>query len=292
MDFLNDHINVFGLIAALVILVLTIYESSSLIKEMRDSKSQGELIGNGHLIDGIGEFANNVPVGWIASFMCTIVWAFWYFFFGYPLNSFSQIGQYNEEVKAHNQKFEAKWKHLGQKELVDMGQGIFLVHCSQCHGITAEGLHGSAQNLVRWGKEEGIMDTIKHGSKGMDYLAGEMPAMELDEKDAKAIASYVMAEISSVKKTKNPQLIDKGKELFESMGCTGCHGNDGKGLQENQVFAADLTAYGTESFLRNILTHGKKGNIGHMPSFKYKNFSDLQVKALAEFVQSLKPLED
>ena len=67
-------------------------------------------------------------------------------------------------------------------------------------------------------KKEGIMDTIKHGSKGMDYLAGEMPAMELDEKDAKAIASYVMAELSSVKKTKNPQLIDKGKELFESYG--------------------------------------------------------------------------
>lgn len=82
MDFLNDHINVFGLIAALVILVLTIYESSSLIKEMRDSKSQGELVENGHLIDGIGEFANNVPVGWIASFMCTIVWAFWYFSLG------------------------------------------------------------------------------------------------------------------------------------------------------------------------------------------------------------------
>ncbi|GAA7814272.1 hypothetical protein HpCOL199_00910 [Helicobacter pylori] len=48
MDFLNDHINVFGLIAALVILVLTIYESSSLIKEMRDSKSQVELVENGH----------------------------------------------------------------------------------------------------------------------------------------------------------------------------------------------------------------------------------------------------
>lgn len=138
------------------------------------------------------------------------------FFFGYPLNSFSQIGQYNEEVKAHNQKFEAKWKNLGQKELVDMGQGIFLVHCSQCHGITAEGLHGSAQNLVRWGKEEGIMDTIKHGSKGMDYLAGEMPAMELDEKDAKAIASYVMAELSSVKKPKTLNSLIRARSCLKA----------------------------------------------------------------------------
>lgn len=49
---------------------------------MHDSKSQGELMENGHLFDGIGEFANNVPVGWIVSFMCTIVWAFWYFSLG------------------------------------------------------------------------------------------------------------------------------------------------------------------------------------------------------------------
>lgn len=38
MDFLNDYINVFGLIAAFVILVLIIYEFSLFIKEMRDSK--------------------------------------------------------------------------------------------------------------------------------------------------------------------------------------------------------------------------------------------------------------
>lgn len=38
MDFLNDYINVFGLIVAFVILVLIIYEFSLFIKEMRDSK--------------------------------------------------------------------------------------------------------------------------------------------------------------------------------------------------------------------------------------------------------------
>lgn len=43
---------------------------------------------NGYLFDGIGEFVNNVLVGWIVSFMCMIVWVFWYFFFGYLLNSF------------------------------------------------------------------------------------------------------------------------------------------------------------------------------------------------------------
>ncbi len=120
-------------------------------------------------------------------------------------------------------------------------------------------LHGSAQNLLRWDKEEGIMDTIKHGSKGMDYPAGEMPAMEMDEKDAKAIASYVMAELSSIKKTKYPQLIDKGKELFESMGCTGCHGNDGKGLQENQVFASRFDHLRLREFFKKHLNAWQKG---------------------------------
>lgn len=38
MDFLNDYINVFGLIVVFVILVLIIYEFSLFIKEMCDSK--------------------------------------------------------------------------------------------------------------------------------------------------------------------------------------------------------------------------------------------------------------
>lgn len=57
--------------------------------------------------------------------------------------------------------------------------------------------------MVCWGKEEGIMDIIKYGFKGMDYFVGEMFVMELDEKDVKVIVSYVMVEIFSVKKIKN-----------------------------------------------------------------------------------------
>lgn len=56
---------------------------------------------------------------------------------------------------------------------------------------------------MRWGKEEGIMDIIKYGFKGMDYFVGEMFVMELDEKDVKVIVSYVMVEFFSVKKIKN-----------------------------------------------------------------------------------------
>ncbi|WP_215424888.1 cytochrome c, partial [Campylobacter jejuni] len=66
---------------------------------------------------------------------------------GYPLNSYSSIGEYNEEVKAYNTKFEEKFQNLSTEDKVAMGKKIFLVQCSACHGITGDGINGKAQNL-------------------------------------------------------------------------------------------------------------------------------------------------
>lgn len=291
MSWLSDNINLFALIAAIVILFLTIFIAGNLIKKMRDAKAEGELAD--HSWDGISEFKNNLPIGWAVSFLVLIIWGIWYIFFGYPLNSYSQIGDYNQQVQAHNQKFEAKWKDLSKEDMVNMGQGIFLVQCSQCHGITAEGEHGKARNLTQWGKEEGVMYTIEHGSKGLGYDAGEMPSFAgaISKDDAKAIASYVMQDVSDIKHTKYPDLVQKGQQLFET-NCSSCHGPDGKGMPGMPTFAPDLSKYGTFTMVKQVLEHGKIGNIGQMPSFAYRNFNDTQIKALADYIGSLQPLND
>ena len=287
MGWLSDHINFMALIAAIVILVLTAFVVSFYIRKMRNSKPEGDF--TEHEWDGIKEFANNIPTGWAVCYIILIIWGFWYVFFGYPLNAYSKIGEYNKELAEHNAKFEEKWKNLSQEDKIKMGQGIFLVKCSQCHGINAEGINGKAQNLTRWSKVQGIQDTIKHGSVGLNYMAGEMPALELKPEESKMLGEYVLSQISDLHLKFEKLDIKKAKNLWETATCSSCHGADGKG---SDGLAVDLTKYGTPTFLKEVLAKGKKGHIGHMPSFDYANFNDTQIDALSAFINSLQPLDD
>ena len=63
-----------------------------------------------------------------------------------------------------------------------------------------------------------------------------MPAGLLDAESAKAVAAYVMQEVSSVKKTKNPALVETDRALWAT--CAACHSHHGKGIAEN---APDLS---------------------------------------------------
>lgn len=281
----SDNITILGLLGALVILSLTIFTLSVYLKKIKSGNSEGEMAEESW--DGIGEQKNNLPVGWAACFLGVLIWGLWYIFLGYPLNSYSQLGEYNQEVAKHNQKYAQVWDNLKEQDLGDMGKNIFLVQCSQCHGITAEGMDGKAQNLARWGKEDGIIDTINHGSKGLEYMAGEMTEVPLSEDDARAIAAFVMQEISETRSTKYPLDVAKGKQMFAE-NCAACHGDNGKGNGGAiDGFAPDLSKYGTPAFLAEVLNKGKKGNIGIMPSFDYANFAPAQIEALNVFVRSL-----
>lgn len=285
----SDNITTLGLLGAFVILVLTIFVMGVYLKKIKDGKAEGE--DSGESWDGIGEQTNNLPVGWAACFLGVLIWGFWYIFLGYPLNAYSQIGEYNQEVQNYNEKYASTWANLDQNGLKDMGQSIFLVQCSQCHGITAEGMDRKAQDLTKWAKEAGIIDVIKNGSKGLDYIAGEMAPIEMSDGDAKAIAAYVMQDISSVKHTNYPLEVDKGKQLFAEH-CAACHGDEGKGNGGGlDGFAPDLSKYGATSFLAEVLQKGKKGVIGIMPSFEYANFAPSQKEALNEYIRSLDSAE-
>ena len=163
-----------------------------------------------------------------------------------------------------------------------MGESVVLVQCAACHGITGDGINGRAADLSKWGSEEGIYNAIMNGSKGLEYPMGEMPAGMADEEGAKAIAAYVAKEISGIKKTKNENLVETGKELFAT--CAGCHGEDGKGMEGN---SPDLTKYGTFEFITDVLNRGKSGNIGVMPKFNDGRLNPTQQKAVGEYVNSL-----
>ncbi|HEG0257691.1 TPA: c-type cytochrome [Campylobacter coli] len=278
---LEDNVNLLSLIGAILIILITLVIVGRMFKQMKEKKGDSEL--SEHSWDGIGEYKNAIPIGWAVIFFLTIVWAVWYFLWGYPLNSYSSIGEYNEEVKAYNTKFEEKFQNLSTEDKVAMGQNIFLVQCSACHGITGDGINGKAQNLNIWGSEEGLIDAIKHGAKGMNFPGGEMPAaadLGIAEEDIPAIAAYVAKELSAIKKTSNENLVAKGKEAYAT--CAACHGEDGKG--QDGIFP-DLTKYGSAAFVVDVLHSGKTGFIGAMPAFSILN--DTQKEAVGEYVISL-----
>ena len=277
---LGDNVNLLALIGALAIFALTAFVTGKYVKQMKIAKEGGEL--DEYVWDGIGEYKNPLPLGWAIVYALVIVWALWYMLAGYPLNSYSQIGEYNEEVAAANAKFEKRFANPDIKTLHAMGESVFLVQCSACHGITGDGIGGKAADLALWGSEEGIVDAILKGSKGLDYPMGEMPAGMADEEGAKAIAAYIAKEISGIKKTKNENLVASGKELFAA--CAACHGEDGKGMEG---MSPDLSKYGTASFVEDVLQRGKKGDIGAMPKFNDGRLNALQQKAVGEYVISL-----
>ncbi|MGH1600544.1 c-type cytochrome [Campylobacter majalis] len=275
---LEDNINLLSLIGALAIVILTIGIVGKYVNQMKDAKDNQAPLSEDSW-DGIREQKNGLPLGWAVSFVLVLVWAIWYYLVGYPLNSYSQIGEYNEEVKAYNEKFQ---KIHADANLVDMGSGIFLTQCSACHGVTANGMNGKSADLSVWGSESAIVDVILKGSRGLNYPGGEMPGGLVDEDGAKAIAAYMAKEISAIKATKNEALVEQGKELYAAS-CTMCHGEDSKGMDGT---FPDLTAYGSSAFVVDVLMRGKSGEIGVMPKFDTM-LNPIQQKAVGEYILSL-----
>lgn len=232
--------------------------------------------------DGIGEYKNDIPVGYFLSFLALNIWAAWYFLLGYPVNGYSQIGEYNEEVAAHTQKFEEKWANMDQETLKGMGESVFLAKCAPCHGETGDGMNGKAANLNEYGREAHIVSVIKNGSKGLGYSMGEMPAGLADEASSKKIAAYVVTLHGG--KPANAGDVAEGQQLFGTI-CASCHGADGKGMDGA---AADLTKYGTPAMISDVvLKNGKAGAIGMMPSFdKEGTLNPTQYKAVATYIMS------
>ncbi|MDD5405439.1 MAG: cbb3-type cytochrome c oxidase N-terminal domain-containing protein [Sulfurovaceae bacterium] len=264
---LSDPVNMLTMIGAIAIAIITAGVTTKYIGQMKSDKSSGELVGDRW--DGIGEYKNELPSGWAYSFLGVIIWALWYWMVGYPVNAYSQIGEYNEETKAYNAKFEATFANPDQATLTSMGESVFLVQCAPCHGETADGLSGKAHNLTSRISKEQVLATIQKGSNQLGYAMGAMPPMLAQGADAEAVATYIAGGM-------------KGTAPAIYSTCAACHGADGKG---NNGAAPNLAAY-DDTLVTHVLENGKKGSIGTMPSFKTR-LTPVQEKALSTYIQTL-----
>lgn len=117
------------------------------------------------------------------------------------------------------------------------GKGIFGDYCAGCHQRGGQGVVGHYPNLVDdawlWGGEIADIETsIKKGRMG--NMPGHKASLSVDEIDQ--AANYVLS-LSGV--SVNAGAAEKGKAVFNTKGCSGCHMPTGVGMKA--LGAANLT---------------------------------------------------
>ena len=277
----GDIVNMLAIAGAVALVIITIFVVIKYVRQMQVDHASGELADESW--DNIGEYKNPVPFGWAIMFLGTMIWGMWYFTIGYPVNAFSQIGQYNEEVKAKDAQFEKKYANIKGEQLVNMGESVYLVECVACHGLNADGNNEvDAADLNQRISAKSVKYVINHGSN--NKLLGTEMAMPdrnglfntatgalITDAEIDAVAGYVSNGMKGN---------EAGAKVFANV-CAACHGPDGKGME---YVAPDIATW-NQKLIINVLNNGKVGAIGKMPVMDRLNAK--QKEAIAAYVMSL-----
>ena len=256
----------------------------------------------GHIWDDdLQEYNNPLPRWWLGLFYITLLFAAVYLVLYPGLGKFQGIlgwsshgSQYEGEMAAAAKKYDPIYKQYAAVAVADlatqdqyeearaMGKRLFLTYCMQCHGSDAGGARGFpnlADNDWAWGgTPEQIKASIANGRMGV------MPAhAHLGDE---AIANVVAYVTSLSGRDVDAAEAAKGKEVYTSAGCMGCHGMDGKGNQ--MLGAPNLTDKvwlygGSEGLITQTIA---KGRNGVMPAHK-DLLSEEKIHLLSAYVYSL-----
>jgi cytochrome c oxidase cbb3-type subunit 3 len=272
----NDYMGKLAIVGALAIAAISTFVVLKYVNQMQNDTATGELADENW--DGIGEYKNELPMGWAVIFLGSIVWAMWYFIAGYPVNAYSQIGEYNEEVAVHDAQFAAQHANMDGDTLIAMGESVFIVQCSQCHGLAADGIEGKAANLNQRIEKNSVKYTIENGANNLGYAAPMPDRNGLFNMNTGALITD--AEIETVSAYVANGMKGEGADIFAGT-CAACHGAEGEGMD---YVAPNIGAF-TPELVASVLQHGKKGTIGKMPAFDILN--EQQIKAVGAYVTSL-----
>ena len=265
---------------AVALVLISVFVVIKYVRQMQTDTAEGELAAENW--DGIGEYKNELPFGWAIIFFGTIVWGMWYFIAGYPVNAYSQIGEYNEDSAAHDAKFQKEYASINGDRLVEMGESVFLAECKVCHGLEADGIDGKAANLNQRIEAKSVKYTINHGSNN-HLLGTEMPMPDrnglvntetgalITDAEIDAVSAYVAGGFKGN---------GAGAKVFAGV-CSACHGADGRGME---YVAPNIREF-SPTLVTNVLNHGKKAAIGRMPSFDRLNAK--QKEAVGAYITSI-----
>jgi len=274
----GDIVNMLAIAGAVALVIITVFVVIKYVRQMQTDTADGELADENW--DNIGEYKNPVPMGWAIMFLGTMVWGMWYFLIGYPVNAYSQIGEYNEDSAAHNEKFNAQYESITGDKLVEMGESVFLAECKVCHGLSADGIDGKAANLKVRLEAKTVKYVIENGANN-HILGAENPMPDRNGLFNNTTGALITdAEIDAVAAYVAGGMKGAGADVFAGA-CASCHGEDGKGMES---VAPNIAAF-TPELVVNVLNHGKKGAIGAMPAFERLNAK--QKEAVGAYITSL-----
>ncbi|WP_207063913.1 cytochrome-c oxidase, cbb3-type subunit III [Motiliproteus sp. SC1-56] len=261
--------------------------------------------------DNIRELRNPIPRWWMIGFWISLAWwvAYGILYPMIPMGEswskgvlgWSMVGEYQEgleQVEKVRAKYEEQIAGLSAEEiLADEGLTAYTVassrvlfgdYCAACHGSGGQG--GDIFPVLAdddWlygGSVATIQQTITNGRRGMMIGHGSM----LSEQEIATLASLV-ADWDGAS--------EEARTLYQSKGCFGCHGADGKGIQA--LGSANLTdAVWRFSDLDPVasatytITHGvndpnqPKTREAVMPAFN-ERLSENEIKKLAVYVYKL-----
>ncbi len=251
----------------------------------------------GHAADGIEEYDNPLPYWWFLMFMITLVFGVAYLVVYPGLGNFQGLlgwnstQQWENEVARAEERFSAvRYRYLAMPieevtehpEALRMGQRLYGVNCSVCHGADAKGAYGFpnlADGDWLWG---GTPDAIKHTLIYARQAA--MPPWEaaLGDEGIRNVAAYVV-QLSG--REVNDEMAAAGKTQYDML-CVACHGPEGKG---NPVLGApNLTngiwLYGgSESEIQHTLRVGRNGV---MPAFG-EQLSEDKIHLITAYIYNL-----
>ncbi len=282
---------------------------------MNDKHEAKDVSTTGHIWDNdLADFLNPPPKWWMVGLAASAIWCVVYMIY-YPTipvtlaNTFTKgLGGWTaikemEEAKSVvdevRGKYEARIKDmtpaaiLADSELSEYvarsGKVLFGDNCAACHGQNGigttdrHGLFAPILNDDDWlygGTVDAIHTTITDGRQPM------MPAHK-DTLSAAEVDTLAKA-IAQGDPTTTP--------LFAEKGCTGCHGQDGKGMQamgaanlHDAIWRFQSSVEGIkETILYGVNSGDPKTRTAVMPSFKEAGkLSESEIKKLAVYVYKL-----
>ena len=266
----------------------------------------------GHEWDGIRELNTPLPRWWLWVLYATIIWSIgymiaypaWPSLSGYTKGLLGYSSRANlvadlEAVRESRSVWVDKFSELEVGEIVEdpdllqfamAGGGfIFGENCAPCHGSGGAGAPRfpvlADDDWIWGGTLEDIHTTIAYGirSDHDETRYSEMMAFGADEllepAQISAVADYVLSLSGSGAAN------DEGAEIFEEQ-CTGCHGDDGKGLPEvgGPNLSDDIWLYGGTKDA--IVAQITKPRHGVMPAW-VDRLDDATIKQVTIYVHSL-----
>jgi cytochrome c oxidase cbb3-type subunit 3 len=274
----------------------------------------------GHIWDeDIRELDNPPPLWWMLAYYAGFAMIIFYVLY-YPalpgptghtkgLAGWTQIKEYHDDFDVLKQwrgeKFAAQEQALASKSVdeiladknlvnyaVATSKALFGDNCSACHGSGGMGNKGypilADDDWLYGGDVATIHQTLAGGRVGNMPAYGAM----LSAQQVSDAADFVIALANG---TSEDAAVAAGKEVFNTIGCAGCHMPDGSGMAA--LGAARLNDKiwrfsGEKAEVMKTIAHGvnamgdKDTRPAVMPAFG-ERLSDTEVKRLAVYVHSL-----